>query len=640
MKKTLITLIAFASVTPLQADMISVDVPAPDFSIMENTVISESGHYTTTAGLPKLPCRRLTVAVPPGAFLESVKFRGNLLELTQIEITPCEPFLPLSNRSAISRVLETYEERKESFYRSTKTYPEILGEVLSQGKLRKYSVVGLACYHFAYEATTGTLYYTPSITVDISYSTEKGLEGTDAHETKLMNDTTFDDIAVQKIFNWEQASEWYKPSQPREAKGYLIILPSSLTSALQSLADHRQSQGYNVQMTTVEYIESTVFGIDLPQKIRNYLRGCLATTQYVLLVGTIVDLPFRDMVPFNNDPDSPYNDWDISPIPSDFYYSELSSPDSESWNSDGDGYYGEVYNQQIEWDPEDNPEYFADVHLARIPYHTPSYVEDICQKIIAFDTNEEMSYKTSSLLAGGMIYYEKENYSQYSRMDGADMMEQIMDEGILSRNSADYLYEEEGLDPTTYSCTAPLTLANTIACWKRKGIVLEYNHGARSSDSFCRKVWAWDDGDGVAESFEITWPPGLGVPDVYELDNDYPATTFLRSCMLSNPDIDGLAKYLLYRGASSVFGSSRILWVSVLQDEGMGYHLLNRLMKTRILSKGIVGRAFDIARVDFMEVNDFWVNLYLIHHYGDPALRQFGHVWGNRVEQVPSPPQK
>ena len=96
--------------------------------------------------------------------------------------------------------------------------------------------------------------------------------------------------------------------------------------------------------------------------------------------------------------------------------------------------------------------------------------------------------------------------------------------------------------------------------------------------------------------------------------------------MLSNPDVDSLGKYLLYRGASSVFGSSRILWASILIDHGMGYHLLNRLMKTRKQSRGIVGNAFDLARIDFMEVNDFWVNLYLIHHYGDPALRQFGRI--------------
>ncbi len=44
-------------------------------------------------------------------------------------------------------------------------------------------------------------------------------------------------------------------------------------------------------------------------------------------------------------------------------------------------------------------------------------------------------------------------------------------------------------------------------------------------------------------------------------------------------------------------------------------------MKETELSRGIVGRAFDTARIDFMEVNDCWINLYLIHHYSDPALR-------------------
>jgi hypothetical protein len=624
-------ILLLSCIAPLQADVLSVEVPAPDFSIEENAVVTQNGHYTTAAGLPKLPCRRITIALPPDAVLESVEFHGNREEFSRMDVNPCEPFLPRSNSSARNNVIGIYEERKETFYSSTDTWPDVSGEVLSTGRLRKYQVVKVTCYHFAYEASRGTLYYTPSIRVDIRYKAESAEENISASEIALRNDTTFDDIAEQKIYNWGQAREWYIPDQPREAKGYLIILPSSLIGSIQSLANHRQSQGYNVMMATVEYIDSNISGVDLPERIRNYLRSRLAATQYVLLVGTIVDLPFRDLVPFNNDPNSPYNDWDISPIPSDFYYSELSSPDNESWNSDGDSFYGEVYDQQIMYDPDDNPDQFADVHLARIPYHTGSYIEEICQKIIAFDTNRDMSYKTSSLLIASMIYFEHENYTEYEREDGAEMTEQIMNEGILSRNSADYLYEEEGLDPTTYSFTAPFTLENTIACWSRKGIVLENNHGARSSDWYARKVWSWDDGDGVAESSEITWPMGLSNSDVYELDNDYPATTFLRSCMLSNPDVDCLAKLLLYRGASSVFGSSRILWGSTLQDEGIGYHFLKRLMKTRRLSRGIVGKAFDLARIDFMEVNDFWVNLYLIHHYGDPALRQFGLVYGHHI---------
>jgi len=61
-------------------------------------------------------------------------------------------------------------------------------------------------------------------------------------------------------------------------------------------------------------------------------------------------------------------------------------------------------------------------------------------------------------------------------------------------------------------------------------------------------------------------------------------------------------------------------------------------MKNRGLSRGIVGRAFDTARIDFMEVNNFWMNIYLVHLYGDPALRQFGRVQvppGHSLEEVP-----
>jgi len=625
MKRALVILLLLSWVYPVQAEILRVDVPAPDFSLRENAVLTESGHYTTIAGMPKLPCRRVTIAVPPDAVIESVEFHGVREAYARMEIAPLEPTLPMSNRSAMARVSDQAEERKARFYDSTRIYPEVVGEVLATGALRKYSVVEVACYHFAYRATDRILSCSPTIEVEIRYTRNTTVD--EERDRERIDDTTFDDIARETIFNWYQSQGWYQPREPVAATGYLIILPTSLQGALQSLADHRRSQGFSVRMTTVEYIDSNVEGIDLAQKIRNYLRGQLWTTQYVLLVGTYVDIPMRELVPFNNDPNSPYNDFDISPIPSDFYYSELSKPDSESWNSDGDAYYGEVYDQDILFDPDDNPEYFADVHLARIPYRTASYIEDICSKIIAFDTNTDMAFKSASLLAGGMIYYERENYSQYERMDGAEMLEQMMDEGIFSRENADYLYEEEGLDATRYGCTAPLTRENIIGHWDRKGVVLEYNHGAPTE--YRRKIWAWDDGDGIAESFEIEWPEGLAVADVYDLDNDYPATTFLRSCLCSKPEVDGLAKYLLYRGASSTFGATRILWASTLVDEGLGYHLFNNLLKETALNRGIVGKAFDSARIDFMEVNDFWINLYLINHYGDPALRQFGRVVGN-----------
>jgi len=564
MKKTLFILFVLVRANPLQADVLSVDIPSPEFYLQENGIVAENAQFTTRAGFPKLPCRRITIALPPNALVEFVRFHGPLEEMVQMEVTPCPPFLPLSDPSAKNNIHQSYEQQKIGFSRSADIYPGVRGEVLVSGRFRKYVVVELACYHFAYRASTQTVYHTPSIRADIHYR-EASCESEAAGSFKdLMNDVTFDDMAREKIFNWEQAKTWYRPVKPRTAKGYTIILPASIQNAVLSLVNYRQSQGYEVQIVTVEYIESTVSGDDLAQKIRNYLRDHLSSIQYVLLVGTIVDLPMREMVPFNNDPDSPFDNWDVSPVPCDFYYAELSSPDNQSWNSDGDDYFGEVYDQNLEPNGEDNPEYFADVHLGRIPYRTESYIEDICQKIIDFDKNTDLSYKTSSLLAGGMIYFENENYAGYPRMDGADMMEQLMNESILDRNRAEYLYDEEGLDATTYACTAPLTRDSMISHWNRKGVVLEYNHGA--SNAYARKIWSWDDGDGVAESAEMQYPMCLLSEDVYELDNDYPATTFLRSCMCGKPEVDSLGKYLLYRGASSVFCSTRILWASYLED--------------------------------------------------------------------------
>jgi hypothetical protein len=225
-----------------------------------------------------------------------------------------------------------------------------------------------------------------------------------------------------------------------------------------------------------------------------------------------------------------------------------------------------------------------------------------------------------------MIYFENENYSGYPRYDGADMMEKALNDTVLDRGDAVTLYEKSGLGASPFSCTAPLTRENMILYWQRRGIVLEYNHGA--PDGYWRKVWAWDDGDSVAESSEITWPLCLYASDALSLDNDYPATTFLRSCSCGRPESQGLAAQLLYRGSSAVFGSSRVLWVGPQNDAGLAYYFVKGLMKDLTLSGGIVGDAFDLGRVGFMDETGFWMNTYLVNMYGDPALRQFGAIVG------------
>ena len=55
-----------------RAGVISVEVPAPDFEILDGRLIVEDVAYQNEIGAPNVPCRIITLAVPPGAIVQRV----------------------------------------------------------------------------------------------------------------------------------------------------------------------------------------------------------------------------------------------------------------------------------------------------------------------------------------------------------------------------------------------------------------------------------------------------------------------------------------------------------------------------------------------------------------------------------------
>ena len=106
---------------------------------------------------------------------------------------------------------------------------------------------------------------------------------------------------------------------------------------------------------------------DLAQQIRNFLRSYYGpwSIKYVFLVGSYAAVPMRYCFP---DPDNHWHEpsnpsvW-VGSVPTDVYYADLSLPDSESWDRDGDGFHGE-YEQ-------DNPDFLPEVYVGRIPTDRP-----------------------------------------------------------------------------------------------------------------------------------------------------------------------------------------------------------------------------------------------------------------------------
>jgi hypothetical protein len=605
---------------------LSIDVPVPDYEISYHTLTVNDGVYLNAIGAPAVPSRRITIALPPGALVEKVDFSGTRYDAGYAMLEATFPPLPLSITHGVEELWRAYLRNKDQYYSSPGPYPEAFGTVLAFGGLRKYRVLDIACHHFAYNPISHLVTCAPCITVIVHYRmTEPGKEEAQFWK-KLQDDVTFDRWARTIIYNWQDAETWYHTDTPRQAHGYYIIVPSGLETAVDTLVHYRQNQGYDVHVVTKEYIEANIAGDDIPQKFRNYLRQHMADIEYALLVGFSTDMPWRSVVPFNNDPDSPWNNYDYSPIPSDLYLAELTDPDSLSWNSDGDAYYGEVFDENFQPVGEDDPDYHADIHLGRIPFSTPSTIEDICVKLIQFDMNTDVSYKTASLLTGALYYYANENNSGNARVDGAHYCEQLLIDSILPRSTAVTLYEKGGLRPCTLSCTDSLVRSNHIAYWQNKGVMYECHHG--NVALYARKLWAWDDGDSIPETPEIEWPTSLYYTDVYQLDNTHPATCFLRSCLCGKPEETGLGAMLLYRGGSGVISSSRVSWASAVDQQGIPYHFYKRLLQDTVLSNGIIGNAYDIARNDFMDGTGFWLPAYHYNLFGDPALRQYGMLVG------------
>lgn len=590
------------------------EIEIPDYSLLGRP------------GKPNLPCRILFIALPPGAEVNSVEVIGERREIGSYRIEPALPILPMMNRpEIIEKRIREFERIKEEAYASNELYPELLGELISEGSLRKYRFAVIALYPFAYRAKSQRLYYAKEILLKISYT-----QNLELIDSSLLSDISADKEASELFYNWNQARKWYSSKNPKEAEGYLIITTSSLVSVVDILKDWKTQLGYDVEVVTKEWIDKNISGLDLPQKIRNYLRSRLSDIAYVLIVGSDNLIPMRRCCPWTNDPDGPY-DWDLmSPIPTDFYYTDLSSPDSLSWDRDGDTLYGER--------GDDRPDFVADVGLGRIPFDDPATISHIFEKIKSFEKDRNFAYKKSSLLAASIIYYKNENGWGLPEIDGATLMEKLIEDNIVESTYATTLYEKEGLAPSKYDCDYPDSRENILSHFKGKGLFIEFHHGL--AETFYRHIWAEDDGDSVPEYTEISSPPALESSDASKLDDNYPAIVFLGSCLNGYPEnINNLGASLLDRGSVGTISSSRITYGIFGWDnprdggiQSYTYYFFESLLKDTSTTQGIVGLALNRGRDLYMKQGlgyrigpTGYATAYDFNLYGDPSLYHFGH---------------
>jgi hypothetical protein len=477
--------------------------------------------YLYEMGKPALPSRIFAIAIPPGATYEGLQFdlgTGVAVPGTyDIMPSPMHRVIGEEKADLAAQWQAQYDANHAAVYDAPGLYPAQNVEFVRTAGYRSYNLVDVRVTPFTYEASTGQLMYYPDISVEVQYSLPD-----DAGVYTTEHLTRTEAVAQDIILNYREAQGWYEKSANtgRGLHDYVIVTLDALTGAVQPLADWESSKGRSVEIVTTTWINSNYNGYDLAEKIRNFLRDKYPAQEWgiedVLFVGHYDDVMIRRAE----------QDLGYGKPETDFYFAELSQPDSTSWDADGDHRYGENS------DPID---FYAEVNVGRIPWSDVANVEHIVAKSIAFEQNNDPGFKKNILLLGSYFWADTDN---------AVLMETKTSHDYFDQWTKTRLYEQNSDYYSTYPCDMPLTHTNAINAW--------------TSDTFAFVNLA---GHGSPTSTHIA---GMGAPafvstgDCNSLNDDYPAIIFADACSNQDTDYTNLGMSMIRRGAIGFVGATKV----------------------------------------------------------------------------------
>jgi len=188
-----------------------------------------------------------------------------------------------------------------------------------------------------------------------------------------------------------------------ETYDLLIVAPQKFSAGLQPLIDHKNSHGVKTILKTTEEIYSTYSeGRDDPEKIKLCIYDMKETydISYVLLAGGRDGQTFKWLIPerFAHNDDG----WEAG-YASDLYYADVYKVVEnvtvfEDWDNNGNGIFAEWSNFVGK---KDNPDYYPDVAIGRIPLRYTFEVNVVVDKIINYENTADDSWFKKAIVISG-----------------------------------------------------------------------------------------------------------------------------------------------------------------------------------------------------------------------------------------------
>jgi len=587
---------------------IQVTIDTPSFNIIEknseNQIIVENFGRLSMPGAPILPSRIISIAIPPKAsylgFSYGCSDRIELSGKYTIPPLPVVDFAESVDPATKAEFKDQYNENYDRIYSSDNMFPIDAVEFVGTAGYRQYNLVDFRVSPFYYKPISKSLSYYPSINIIVEY------EEAETPQSPLIKENGYiDQLSQNYILNYDQSNKWYQEtsSVKEDSFDFVIITLDSLQSSISSLVDWEILKGRTVKVVTLSWIEENYQGYDQAEKIRNFLRDKYPIESWgienLLIVGHWDDIPMRmtaQKIAIN------YNEAET-----DYYYAELSLPDSESWDSDGDHIYGENS------DPID---FYAEVNVGRLPWSEPETVEHICEKSVSYEQNSDLTYKNNILVLGAMV---DEN------TDGATFMEYKVDADIhpwMSSWSKTRMYESE----STYQKDYVLNNNNVVSVWSegKFAFVSWHAHGSPTGSYANNRAF-------------------ISVDDCPELNDEYPAIISSASCSNSDTDYLNIGQAMMKQGAVGFLGANKAAYYRSQWDEpNDGSDQSMKYFFTTAITSGeyTQGQAHQYA-IHEMYSRGLWDRLYY-------ETFCHGSLWGNPdlgmsivvISDPPETPQK
>lgn len=341
-------------------------------------------------GAPVLPAKTAKIFIPANEKVVSVEIVYGTLKtidgsyVIQHATTP----YPLSHKGPI-----TVDKPAPDIYEADTSYPSTIYRARGAQFLHGVRIVLVDLMPVLYNPVKGQLKYYDKLEVRIKTEKQKKpdwvmpFRNSPQDRKKILRTIENKDDFLRLHPSSSQgkpagASLMAAEPSTAETRQYVVITTTELILAFETLTDHRKSAaggGYTTHIEDIANIELAYDGVDLAEKMRNFIRDMYDNygTEYVVLGGDCDGPPGSHVIPTRGCY-AVVGDYTDSNIPTDLYFGCLDG----TWNDDGDAYWGESNdgNQggDIDW--------YSEVYIGRIPADIYTEAMNQINKIIDFET--------------------------------------------------------------------------------------------------------------------------------------------------------------------------------------------------------------------------------------------------------------